>query len=103
MKLKPKTRLIILYSVIIILCLFATVGTTCSLVKDIKNQEISDLKNEYEHEISDLNDDISEWRESVHNLFGKLHKYMIIGTWSRSSNRTNYIGYHNSRFLYMGE
>ena len=64
MKMKPKLRLITLFSAIIILCLLATIGTTYFLVTNIKEQEISELKTQYELDINNLTEYISGFNDT---------------------------------------
>ncbi|HEY0089861.1 MAG TPA: hypothetical protein VGB37_13515 [Candidatus Lokiarchaeia archaeon] len=85
-------------AVIIILFFLATIGTTYVIVDSIKNQEITNLKNKYGTEISNLNATISDNTKEVNNLTVNLDRYKIIGTWSRSIDRIDYVEYHNFTF-----
>lgn len=57
---------------IVIICIFATFGTTYAVVTAFKDQEITDLKAQYELDITNLNTEISNKNAQITSLNNQI-------------------------------
>ncbi|EMR73379.1 hypothetical protein MBGDN05_00716 [Thermoplasmatales archaeon SCGC AB-539-N05] len=61
--------------VIVAVCIFATFGTTYVAMNAAKNQEILNLREQYEFNISNLRENISSLQSQINDLNKELSKY----------------------------
>lgn len=72
-----------LASGIVVICIFATFGTTYAFVNAYKDQETFELKAEYEHNISNLNSNIASLNAQIENLIKEDEEDIFTGgIWS---------------------
>jgi hypothetical protein len=95
-------------SAIVIICIFATFGTTYAVVSAYNDQEIINLKAKYELDIYNLNDTISALKEEIINLNNNLEENRFLGQWLLPAieyftfykNKTTSTSSHNQRSTY---
>ena len=86
-------------SIVVIVCIFATFGTTYAVVNANKDQEITELKVQYELDIYNLNN-------RMNNLTSQLLQYvgdedMFVGSWNRSLGDKH--RYYDTMYLYSNK